>query len=84
MTLTKRDLVPCIGRWWPMTLEFNFEIEHRPGSHLAHVDALSRNPLESSESFNKDEILSINIIRIDKGNWVLPAHLVDNRCIRYK
>lgn len=42
---TKRDLSPRIARWWLDLQEFDFEVEHRPGTSMAHVDALSRNPV---------------------------------------
>lgn len=43
VTLTKRDLVPRIARWWMLTLEFDFTIKYRPGTKMALVDALSQN-----------------------------------------
>ena len=51
-TLVKRDLIPRIGRWWLSTLEYDFEVEFRPGTKMAHADALSRNPVESTGSDN--------------------------------
>lgn len=48
-TLTKRDLVPRIARWWLQISEYNFEIEYRPGVNMAHVDALSRNTCLNAE-----------------------------------
>lgn len=63
-------------------LELDFEIEYRAGTKLAHVDALSRNPVESSENADlyQDDIISINLIKIDEGDWVLSAQLTDDRC----
>nr|CAI5836698.1 unnamed protein product [Callosobruchus analis] len=77
-TFTKKDLVPRIARWWITTLEFNFTVEYRPGSRMAHVDALSRNPVEGNdESETNVDLLSINISEAD---WVLSAQLTDDRC----
>lgn len=42
-TFSKKDLLPRIARWWLTIQEYDFEIEHRPGSKMQHVDALSRN-----------------------------------------
>lgn len=42
---SKRDLSPRIARWWLDLQEYNFEVEHRPGTSMVHVDALSRNPV---------------------------------------
>jgi len=33
---------PQIARWFEVLHEFDFEIKYRPGSRMAHVDALSR------------------------------------------
>ncbi|KAK9693072.1 RNase H-like domain found in reverse transcriptase [Popillia japonica] len=43
-TLTKRDLVPRIGRWWLAIQEYKFDVEYRAGHKMSHADALSRNP----------------------------------------
>lgn len=44
LTLRKRDLTPKIARWVMFLNEFDFQIEHRVASKMAHVDALSRYP----------------------------------------
>lgn len=78
LTMTKRDIIPRIGRWWMVTQEFNFTIEYRPGSRMAHVDALSRNPIDdSSNCYEGVQILTINI---SESDWVLTAQLQDERC----
>ncbi|KAF7278392.1 hypothetical protein GWI33_008430 [Rhynchophorus ferrugineus] len=43
LTFSKKDLVPRIARWWLSIQDFDFEIEHKPGKQMTHVDALSRN-----------------------------------------
>ncbi|GFX23414.1 transposon Tf2-6 polyprotein [Trichonephila clavipes] len=43
-TLSKKELNPRIARWALYLEEFNYTIEHRTGSKMAHVDALSRPP----------------------------------------
>ncbi|GFW04182.1 transposon Tf2-11 polyprotein [Trichonephila clavipes] len=43
-TLSKKELNPRIARWAFYLQEFNYTIEHRTGSKMAHVDALSRPP----------------------------------------
>jgi transposase InsO family protein len=42
---SRRDLSPRIARWWLDLQEYDFEVEHRPGTSMSHVDALSRNPV---------------------------------------
>lgn len=41
-TLYKKDVTPKIARWALTFEEFSYEVEHRPGVRLKHVDALSR------------------------------------------
>lgn len=43
-SLNKQMLVPRISRWVLLTQEFNFEVLHRAGSQMQHVDALSKIP----------------------------------------
>lgn len=76
-TLTKRDLIPRIARWWLAIQEFDFSIEYRPGTKMNHVDALSRGPLPVEETC---ETLDVSIVDVDEGDWVLSAQLQDGRC----
>ncbi|GFX84362.1 uncharacterized protein TNCV_4134721 [Trichonephila clavipes] len=41
----KKELITRIARWAPQLEEFDYEIEHRAGSRMKHVDALSRYPV---------------------------------------
>ncbi|GFU46149.1 uncharacterized protein TNCV_2154981 [Trichonephila clavipes] len=41
----KKDLTTRIARWALQLEEFDYEIEHRAGSRMKHVDALSRHPV---------------------------------------
>lgn len=63
---TKKDLVPRIARWWLLLQEYDFTVEHRSGTKMRHVDALSRNPVEIA-----------TILRIEPADWVLSAQLTD-------
>lgn len=47
-TMAKKELTPQVGRWAMIVEEFECQIEHRSGTRMRHVDALSR-------------VLSINI-----------------------
>lgn len=42
MTMRKRDVPLRVSRWALFLQDFNYEIEHRSGSQMRHVDALSR------------------------------------------
>lgn len=44
-TMQKKDLVTRVARWVLLLSEYNYKIEHRPGSRMMHVDALSRYPV---------------------------------------
>lgn len=44
MTLKKKDLTTRVARWVLLLQEYNYTIEHRSGTRMRHVDALSRNP----------------------------------------
>ncbi|GFV83814.1 hypothetical protein TNCV_2556001 [Trichonephila clavipes] len=41
----KKELITRIARWALQLEEFDYEIEHRGGSRMKHVDALSRYPV---------------------------------------
>ncbi|GFW47377.1 retrovirus-related Pol polyprotein from transposon 17.6 [Trichonephila clavipes] len=41
----KKDLITRIARWALQLEEFDYETEHRAGSRMKHVDALSRYPV---------------------------------------
>jgi transposase InsO family protein len=73
-TLTKRDLVPRIARWWLDITEFTFEIEHRPGTRMAHVDALSRNTTQETGNFDNS---TMTVYNISKENWLLTLQIAD-------
>lgn len=47
LTMAKKDLCVRVARWALLLEEFQYVVEHRPGKSMAHVDALSRNPLPS-------------------------------------
>ncbi|GFT80518.1 retrovirus-related Pol polyprotein from transposon 17.6 [Trichonephila clavipes] len=44
-TKQKKELITRIARWALQLEEFDYEIEHRAGSRMKHVDALSRYPV---------------------------------------
>ncbi|GFT49336.1 transposon Tf2-9 polyprotein [Trichonephila clavipes] len=44
-TMSKKQLTPKIARWALFLEDFNYEIIHRPGKQMGHVDCLSRYPV---------------------------------------
>ncbi|KAK9711572.1 RNase H-like domain found in reverse transcriptase [Popillia japonica] len=66
-TFSKKHMVSRVARWWLRSLEFSFEIRHRPGTQMCHVEAPStgesvdalkpfsvHNPDESDETSDED------------------------------
>lgn len=78
-TLTKRDLIPKIARWWLMLQEFSFTIQYRPGHSMQHADALSRNPIACND--NLDEV---EVFHISTNNWLHTVQMTDPRLKQIK
>lgn len=76
-TLSKRDLIPRIARWWLSIQEYTFTVEYRPGHKMLHADALSRNPVNVVD--NQPDTF-VNLVNINEKDWVLNAQLSDSRC----
>lgn len=79
-TLTKRDLLPRIARWWIAMQEYDFVIQYRSGTTMSHVDALSRNP----QPCGADEMPDVmpSILRITQEDWLLSQQLADSETQR--
>lgn len=73
-TLTKRDLIPRIARWWLQISEFTFDIEYRPGARMSHVDALSRNTTLTSGQLDES---TITVYHITQDDWLLTLQMSD-------
>lgn len=79
-TFTKRDLVPRISRWWIQFLEFDCTIEYRPGDKMAHVDCLSRKPVE----IGNDDVHTLDILTIKAEDWITTVQSGDTEVKRIK
>jgi hypothetical protein len=77
--LTKKEIIPRIARWVLSTQEFAFEITHREGTRMQHVDALSRNPVPSGEKSETEIVLSIT-----EADWLLSVQLQDPELSRIR
>lgn len=65
---TQKTKNPQIIRWTNLLSEFNFDIKHRTGEKIAHVDALSRAPTEPEEEecVSEDRLRGIfSIMNVD-------------------
>lgn len=81
-TLTKRDLIPRIGRWWIQLQEYDFEIEFRAGSRMSHVDALSRAPVVDTQDTDGTHIIDVLNVEID--DWIATVQSNDEEVKRIK
>lgn len=78
-TFTKRDMLPRVARWWGLIQEFNCDIKYRSGKGMAHVDALSRNPV-------KGDSISLDfptVFKIDDA-WLKTVQSDDSEVSRIK
>lgn len=82
-TFAKKDLIPRIGRWWIRIQDYTFDIEHRPGTSMQHVDALSRNPFEAPTETDCVQSIEVWNIDIEEEDWLFLAQKRDRkiRCI---
>lgn len=71
-TLTKRDLVPRIARWWLATQEFDLQYKTVPGCKISHVDTLNRNPHKQRDNFDDIQIY-IKMTGYQQHNYVTKS-----------
>jgi hypothetical protein len=86
-TLEKKDLNAKIARWSLFLEEFNFDIQHRKGERMQHVDALSRVEIYALNVQNQsslfDNSLYINQLR-DTNVQKLKEKVETNHCKDYE
>ncbi|KAL0281608.1 UNVERIFIED_CONTAM: hypothetical protein PYX00_002543 [Menopon gallinae] len=58
--------------------EFDFEISHRSGDRMRHVDALSRKPVEEAQELIEDSF-KIMDISINDSDWLLAMQMQDEK-----
>lgn len=81
-TLTKRDLIPRIARWWLQLQEYDCTIEYRPGARMAHVDALSRAPV--TEVTPKTNTPVVDVLKIEVKDWIATVQSNDEETKRIR
>ncbi|KAF4531067.1 hypothetical protein B566_EDAN017140 [Ephemera danica] len=52
----KKTINPQVARWFALTQEYDMDVKHRPGVRMAHVDALSRAPVENANETIDDMV----------------------------
>lgn len=63
MTLNRRDLNPRIARWALELQNYDYDLEHRSGKRMQHVDALSRSTnimIVESNTFEENLVICQN------------------------
>ncbi|CAH2097483.1 unnamed protein product [Euphydryas editha] len=80
-TFTKKDLIPRISRWWIQFLEFDCDIEYRPGERMSHVDALSRGPIEK---LGTDDLHTLDVLSVKTEDWITTVQSSDEDVKRIK
>ncbi|UYV67773.1 hypothetical protein LAZ67_5001955 [Cordylochernes scorpioides] len=56
----KKTTNPQIARWYNLIQEYDFEIRHKPGEKMAHVDGMSRAPVDDPRD-TMEEIVEKNL-----------------------
>lgn len=88
-TMTKKDLVPRVARWWIAMQEFDFVIEYRAGVKMAHVDALSRNPIDAGIPPSRDDDshvfridVDVALVNVEDERWLQTVQQADTELQR--
>ncbi|KAL0819744.1 hypothetical protein ABMA28_007792 [Loxostege sticticalis] len=81
-TLTKRDIIPRVARWWVQLQEYDCSIEYRPGSRMTHVDALSRNSVEQTQP--ECHVLDSFAVEEIGQDWLSTVQSADEEVKRIK
>ncbi|KAK9738527.1 RNase H-like domain found in reverse transcriptase [Popillia japonica] len=78
-TFSKKHMVSRVARWWLRSLEFSFEIRHRPGTQMCHVDALSRNPAGEPEETECATGLLVLANSFEESDWLCILQKQDSK-----
>lgn len=73
-----KQLNPRVARWWLKLMSFDFQIVHRSGTKMNHVDALSRNPVEEAV---ETDVASLRVchLNISEGDWLATMQRQDEK-----
>lgn len=69
-TMQKKDLTTRVARWALLLEEYDYTIEHRKGTRLSHVDALSRYPVDVMVISEEDGVLKRIQMSQDKDDRI--------------
>ena len=80
---SKSGETPQLARWLNQLAEFDFTVEHKPGTSMQHVDALSRDPVEEGVEEKEENLPTdrtgkrVLAIRVDDENAHRMIQAVD-------
>lgn len=78
-TFSKKNIVPRIARWGLQTMNYDFEVEHRAGDKINHVDALSKNPSKSEAMLDETEKLYVLLNTMSDEDWLTVGQHQDKK-----
>ncbi|XP_050340691.1 uncharacterized protein LOC126767135, partial [Bactrocera neohumeralis] len=67
---------PRVARWLLRLLEYDYDIVHRAGTSMCHVDAMSRGPVKLSNTVNKE---GTHIQALSVDDWVSVMQQQDSK-----
>lgn len=68
--MTKKNIIPRIGRWWLKLSEYDFEIKHTLGLENRHADALSRNAIDLPDNTTTVADVCVFHSCLDSIDWI--------------
>lgn len=79
-TRLNKPLLPRVARWWLKLQEYDFELLHRSGQRIPHVDALSRAPNEEARIV---KVVGEDVLRIeiDDDDWLVTMQHQDTKLV---
>jgi hypothetical protein len=60
----KKTQIPQIARWASLLSEYNYDIRHRPGDKMCHIDALSRAPVEEANDTLNEIVENLEVLMV--------------------
>ncbi|EFA05054.2 Retrovirus-related Pol polyprotein from transposon 297-like Protein [Tribolium castaneum] len=79
-TALKKNLHRRVAHWWMKLQDFDFSIEYRPGKQMAHVDYLSRNPVDEESDLKVCVLKTISANKISDVQTLREFQNNDSFC----
>ncbi|XP_053686781.1 uncharacterized protein LOC128736329 [Sabethes cyaneus] len=70
-TVEKKQMLPVVARWLLKLQEYDYELVHRKGEKMKHVDCLSRNAVEEPECEEPEPVVAhVMEVSIREDQWL--------------